>query len=169
MNGSSDNAKLIMNGGKISDNSVLDPYGNPSGYGGGIYTERDANISINGGLIENNQAGIGGAVYINHNTNTFLIKNSAKITPSTGEDKDKPGKNDIFLGSSNKINIEKHLTADGQMARITPDSYSPGTQILEAVPSVYLVNEVNKFVVTPNIGGTPKDWTIDSNGQLQPK
>lgn len=169
MNGSSESANFTMNGGKISDNSVLGPDGKPAGYGGGIYTEVDAKISINGGLIENNQARQGGAVFITANTNTFSIKNSAQITPSTEGDKDKPGKNDVYLGTGLTIEIEKHLTADGQMARITPENYTQNTPVLEAAPGVDLANEVNKFVVTPNIGGTTEDWTIDSNGLLQPK
>ena len=153
--------RLTMSGGKISGNSVLDS----SGQGGGIYTELAASISLNGGTIENNQAAKGGAVYANHQCD-FSIKNSARITPSSGSDEDKPGKNDVYLDNGKMITVDSELNpAGGIAARITvaDSQYNPSTQVLTG--SAELLNsEHTKFTVTPK---GQDEWGIGSDGKLK--
>ena len=158
--------RLAMSGGKISGNSVVDTYGNLTGEGGGIYTESTAEISLNGGTIENNQAAKGGAVYANNQCN-FSIKNSARITPSSGSDEDKPGKNDVYLDNGKMITVDGELNpAGGIAARITvaDSQYNTSTQVLTAGLGVNLANEHTKFTVTPK---GSEEWEIGSDGKLK--
>ncbi|ERF60663.1 PF03382 family protein [Treponema socranskii subsp. socranskii VPI DR56BR1116 = ATCC 35536] len=167
---SSDTTRLTMSGGKISGNRVVDTTGNLTGEGGGIYTELAAEIRLNKGTIENNQAEKGGAVYANPQCD-FSMKNSARITPSSGSDKDKPGQNDVYLAEhasgNEKIKLDGALTGTAPVARITvaDSQYNSSTQVLDgsAVGTNY-----TKFAVTPKIvGGTPQPWTVGGNGYLK--
>ena len=171
---SSDTTRLTMNGGKISGNSVLNSSGNPSGEGGGIYTELAAKIKLNNGTIENNQAEKGGAVYANYQCD-FSMRNSARITPSSDTNANKTGQNDVYLeehtSGNAKIKLDGALTGTGPVARITvaDSQYSISTQVLTAGSGVALAKETYKFTVTPKIeGGTPQPWTVGGNGYLKP-
>mgnify|MGYP001673556517 CR=1 FL=1 len=46
----------------------------------------------------------------------FTMKGSATVTPSTGEDANKPDKNDVYLAINGKITIEDNLTPVGGKA-----------------------------------------------------
>ena len=156
-------------GGKISGNRVVDTTGNLTGEGGGIYTELDAQIRLNKGTIENNQAEKGGAVYANPQCD-FSMKSSARITPSSGSDEDKPGQNDAYLeehtSGDAKIKLDGALTGTAPVARITvaDSQYKPSTQVLTADSGVTLANETYKFAVTPK--GSEK-WSVGGNGRLK--
>ena len=94
------------------------------------------------------------------------MKGSATVTPSTGGDANKPGKNDVYLPSPHgKITIVGELTpVGGTAARITPDRYETTQQVLDG--DIETGSNYTKFKVTPN--GT-EQWGIDSDGGLERK
>mgnify|MGYP000990449748 CR=1 FL=1 len=99
------------------------------------------------------------------------MKGSATVTPSTGEDANKPGKNDVYLPSPRgKINIEGELKpVGGTAARITPERYEEIRQVLDG--DIITGSNYTKFTVTPEDlgGGTTQQWEINSNGGLERK
>ena len=133
--------------------------------GGGIYTQ--GTLTLDGCTLSNNKAtttsgssGGGGGVYVGSSSGTFTMKGSSRITPSTGTDANKPGKNDVFLSGGSKIIIDGELTHTGIVARITPRSYNESTQVLDGskVGSEHL-----KFTVTPK---GSKYWIVKNDGFL---
>ena len=94
------------------------------------------------------------------------MKGSATVTPSTGGDANKPGKNDVYLPSPHgKITIVGELTpVGGTAARITPERYETTQQVLDGAITTGTPQNYTKFKVTPN--GT-EQWEIDSNGCLK--
>ena len=92
------------------------------------------------------------------------MKGSATVTPSTGGDANKPGKNDVYLPSPHgKITIVGELTPVGGMAaRITPERYETIRQVLDG--DIETGSNYTKFTVTPN--GT-EQWGIDRDGFLK--
>ena len=138
--------------------------------GGGIHSEGTLTLSGDA-LIKDNSASdhsaVGGGVYVGNGT--FTMSDRATVTPSTGENADKPRENDVYLNSTTKIKVDGTLTPQGGIAaRITPDSYAITTQVLTAGTGVTLANETYKFAVTPEIvSGTPQPWTVGGNGYLK--
>lgn len=104
-------------------------------------------------------------MYVGSNAKKFTMKGSSCITPSTGADKDKKGKNDVFLSGGSKIIIDGELTHTGIVARITPRSYNKSTQVLDGAITEGTVPNQNytKFKVTPKSGG---GWKVDHTGHL---
>ena len=99
------------------------------------------------------------------NIRSFTMKGSATVTPSTGEDANKPDKNDVYLAINGKITIEDNLTPVGGMAaRITPEQYDTTRQVLDGNITMDTPQNYTKFTVTPN--GTEL-WEIDNNGYLK--
>ena len=94
------------------------------------------------------------------------MKGSATVTPSTGEDANKPGKNDVYLPSPHgKITIEDELTPEGgTAARITPEDYRTTQQVLGGAITTGTPQNYTKFKVTPN---GSEQWGIDSDGCLE--
>ena len=93
------------------------------------------------------------------------MKGSATVTPSTGEDANKVGKNDVYLPVNAKIIIEGELTpVGGTAARITPEDYGTTQPVLGGNITMGTPQNYTKFKVTPN--GT-EQWVIDSNGKLK--
>ena len=134
---------------------------------GGVLTME--NCTLTGNITENN--GLGGGVYVGDYAGLFTMKGSACITPSTGTDANKPGKNDVYLAYNKRITIDEVLShKDGIVARITVGTtdYSPGTKVLDGnkVGSEHL-----KFSVTPkDLGdGTVQEWKVNSSGNLEMK
>lgn len=92
------------------------------------------------------------------------MKGSATVTPSTGEDANKPGKNDVYLPTPlYRITIVGGLTpVGGTAARITPDDYGTTQPVLAG--DITTGSNYTKFTVTPN---GSELWKIDNNGKLK--
>lgn len=136
--------------------------------GGGIYVGEDCTLTLKDSaqVIGNSAAG-GGGVYVS-NSGTLEMKDSSCVTPSTGEDVNKPGKNDVYLEDDTKITVAGELSpAGGTAARITvaDGQYTPARQVLGGDITAGTAPNQNyrKFTVTPNSG---QQWYVDSNGKL---
>ena len=138
------------------------------GNGAGIYVESGTIIMENTTLSENDANAYGGAVYLKGGTLT--MKGSTVVTPSTGSDANKTGKNDVRLVEGAKIIVNGALTGSVPVARITVayNEYLPTRQVLDgrAVDS-----NNTKFTVTDQELGTDhshvRKWKINSDGYLQ--
>ena len=180
--------KLIVHG--TSENPVKIT-NHTATYGGGIYVEADASIrdaeikdctATNGGgmyldndaqvKMENNAHitgcttilnGEGGAIYIKRATAVFTMSGNAVITLSSGNNKNKPGKNDVYFDGGAMIHIDSTLTGTAPVARITVASnkYMDTTQVLTGSK---VNTEHLKFAVTPKNGN--QYWAVDKNGRL---
>ncbi|MGP1428256.1 MAG: right-handed parallel beta-helix repeat-containing protein [Treponema sp.] len=137
--------------------------------GGGIYLKDNAtvkmgdNAEITDCLTENEN--YGGGVYVDSAACTFEMTGSAKVTVSTGVDKNKEGMNEIFL-KDGVIKVTGTLTAgDGQAGRISVMSskYETSTEVLTGDN---LPTNSGKFRVTkqkiPN-----QAWKVSPSGKLQ--
>nr|WP_180486949.1 right-handed parallel beta-helix repeat-containing protein [Treponema socranskii] len=134
------------------------------GQGGGIQVDgRTLKIEGNTKIIGNG-AKSGGGIYVQGGVITLI--GSAVVTPSSGSDEDKPGKNDVYLGNGRTIKIVDILTGTAPVARITvPDAnYAVTTQVLEGDIRYGQPENYTKFTVTPKGSGK---WEIDSTGFLQ--
>lgn len=127
--GSGKNAAFIMTGGLLSGNKTTDENGNSSNLGGAIYVK-------NGGKIK-----LGGAAVI-------AVEDDG---------------NDIYLATGRKITVSDKLDPENNYAagnpkytaRITPESYTVGTTIVEGCssPSNMLTqNDCDKFKVIDDSG-----------------
>lgn len=127
--GSGKNAAFIMTGGLLSGNKAADENGNGSKLGGAIYVK-------NGGKIK-----LGGAAVI-------AVEDDG---------------NDIYLATGRKITVSDKLDPENNYAagnpkytaRITPESYTVGTTIVEGCssPSNMLTqNDCDKFKVIDDSG-----------------
>lgn len=127
--GSGKNASFIMTGGLLSGNKAADKNGNGSKLGGAIYVK-------NGGKIK-----LGGAAVI-------AVEDDG---------------NDIYLATGRKITVSDKLDPENNYAagnpkytaRITPESYTVGTTIVEGCssPSNMLTqNDCDKFKVIDDSG-----------------
>ncbi|MBC6713937.1 right-handed parallel beta-helix repeat-containing protein [Treponema sp. Marseille-Q3903] len=113
--------------------------------------------------LENGNAGTGsgGAVYVS--TGELEIEGSTRIVPSTGSDEDTPGKNDVYLKDGTMIDIKGALTGAAFVARITPEKYRSGTQVLDRDIISGTAQNYKKFKVT--LVSTPQLY-VGSNGKL---
>ena len=115
--------------------------------------------------LTGNTAQEGGGVSIAASAQ-FRMDGSSTITPSTGNDINKPGKNDVYFEIGYPIatiTVDDPLTPQGGIAaRITVpnDNYQTGTKVLAGDK---VGTEYTKFVVTPNGN---KRWTVKSDGTL---
>ena len=80
------------------------------------------------------------------NIRSFTMQGSATVTPSTGEDANKPDKNDVYLAINGKITVVGELKPEGRV-------------LVEGTSA-----EVANFTVTPNGG---EQWEIGSDGFLK--
>ena len=136
---------FTMDGGSISNCSAND--------GGAVYVEYPAVFTMTGGTISGCTANQnGGAVYIG--SGNLTLSGDAEITSD----------NDVYLANGNPVIVAGELTKQN-VATITPNEYTVGTQVLAAGTDVTLSNDiVKKFAVTPQI---TTNWTINSEGKLQ--
>ena len=143
-----------------------------NGQGGGIYINQDAGDCIlnNTEITGCEAASAGGGVCISNNR-AITLKGSTKITPSSGTDKDKKGKNDIYLTPLSYIYIDGILDTPTHLARISMEdanylSYTnPNRPVLKGNITDGTPENYKKFTVTP--GGAPRqNWYIGSNGAL---
>ncbi|MGP1602416.1 leucine-rich repeat protein, partial [Treponema sp.] len=156
-----DNGNLTVKGCTLTNNKA-------ASFGGGIYVT-GGTFTMENCTLTGNTTGDegGGGVYVEGGT--FKMKGSSRITPSSGSDEDKPGKNDVFLKNDAKITVDSVLTGTAPVARITVpnNKYLPTTQVLTADSGVTLENETYKFAVTPQTSPTPQEWTVGGNGRLK--
>ena len=143
-----------------------------NGQGGGIYINQDAGDCIldNTEITGCEATSSGGGVCISTNR-AITLKGSTKITPSSGTDKDKKGKNDIYLTPLSYIYIDGILDTPTYLARISMEdanylSYTnPNRPVLKGNITDGTPENYKKFTVTP--GGAPRqNWYIGSNGAL---
>lgn len=143
-----------------------------NGQGGGIYINQDAGDCIldNTEITGCEATSSGGGVCISTNR-AITLKGSTKITPSSGTDKDKKGKNDIYLTPLSYIYIDGILDTPTHLARISMEdanylSYTnPNRPVLKGNITDGTPENYKKFTVTP--GGAPRqNWYIGSNGAL---
>ena len=92
------------------------------------------------------------------------MQGSAIVTPSTGSDENAPLKNDVYLVNGCKIKLSGMLSGAVPVARITPESYTVGHQVLTGDTQSGTPKNYTKFKVTPE--GINKEWEIDSAGAL---
>lgn len=143
-----------------------------NGQDGGIYINQDAGDCIlnNTEITGCEATSSGGGVCISTNR-AITLKGSSKITPSSGTDKDKKGKNDIYLTPLSYIYIDGILDTPTHLARISMEdanylSYTnPNRPVLKGNITDGTPENYKKFTVTP--GGAPRqNWYIGSNGAL---
>ena len=146
--------------------------------GGGIYIGGGCTVTLEnndqneGCTVQGNKARYnGGGVFVDKSTATFTMKGSSVITPSSEVNTPSQKFNDVFLHGdsldSAKITVDSSLSpAGGTAARITPEQYTAGTQVLNGSA---VGTEYGKFKVTPKDlgGGITQEGTIDSDGKLQ--
>jgi len=146
-----------------------------SGMGGGIYIGANTTVTLqNDAQIIGNTAKNGGGVYVAANDSIFKIKDSSRVIPSTGDEANVAGKNDVYLddqGSGGaKITVVGSLTPqDGIAARITVEAgrYMITTQVLNGT-SILLSSEHGKFTVTQKIVvDVIQKWKINDAGKLE--
>ena len=136
-----------------------------------MYVGTAGTFTMNNCTLTGNKASAngGGGVYVGSKAKKFTMKGSSCITPSTGQDANKKGNNDVFLTESKKINLIDTLTGTSPVARITvgTNKYKEGEQVLDgditkgAPPN----QNYTKFTVTR--GGSPqKNWYVGNDGKL---
>ena len=148
--------KLILEDSSVTENKAQN--------GGGIYVNLSNLVMKNTVLTSNTATMEGGGVYVADGT--FTMKDSSRITPSSGADENAIGKNEVFLKNGKMITVDGALTGTTPVARITPDTYNTTTQVLTGGA---VGTEHGKFTVTPkDLGsGNTQQWEINSTGFLQ--
>ncbi|MEL3905406.1 MAG: hypothetical protein P1P63_09910 [Treponemataceae bacterium] len=140
--------------------------------GAGVYIAENGEFSINGGSVaKNTGSGPGKGVYVTGESSglqytqggSFSIKNAA-IIGSWDNNGNLTDDNDVYLGMNSMAAMLTRITTENlsaaKVARITPASYTVGTQVLAGT-----INGNNtKFIVTAN--GSEK-WKIAADGTLQ--
>jgi hypothetical protein len=139
---------FTMEGGSISENTLSGKNG------GGVYLGNidgsPGTFTMTGGTIRGNNADSGGGVYFYEGD--FNMGGNAFINQD----------NEAWLADGKKINIISALTFPSpSVARITPEIYTTGTQVLDGI---YVLSNYGKFTVTPETG---TNWTINSLGRLR--
>ena len=107
----------------------------------------------------------GGAAYV-ENGGVLALKGKTVITPSTAQDVNTPGENDVYLAAGALIKIDSALmSTEPIVARITPESYSESTQVLTGT-TPFSNGEHDKFTVTQN-SDPEYVWAIKNDGNLE--
>lgn len=137
--------------------------------GGGIYLANNASVKMGDNAeitdCSTENANYGGGVYVDSDTCTFEMSGSAKVTVSTGADKNKEGANEIFL-KYGVIKVTGTLTAgNGQAGRISvlSSNYQTSTKVLTGDN---LPTNSGKFTVTKQ-KGLNQAWKVSPSGKLQ--
>ena len=159
--------KVTLEYAQLNNNKAPD-----NGQGGGIYINQHAGACMldNTEITGCEAASAGGGVCISNNR-AITLKGSTKITPSSGTNENKKGKNDVFLTPYSYIHIEGILDAPTPLARISmvdgnylsyKNSRHPVLKgsVTDGSPKNY-----KKFTVTPEVSPS-QNWYIDSNGEL---
>lgn len=193
-----DNARFVMNAGKVSGNC------SKVGGGGAMYiwggTSKYSTFTMNGGEIIGNMAksgGAGGAVHIDDGSgkNAAFIMTGGLLSGNKATDENGNGSklggaiyvknggqiklggsavievkddgNDIWLADGKTITVTGTLTPGNNVnytARITPQTYTVGKELITADSGVTLKDVVGKFCVTGN--DDSDEWFITTEGKL---
>ena len=157
--GTSNYSTFTMNGGEIIGNMAKD-----GGAGGAVHIDdgsgKNAAFIMTGGLLSGNKAAdengtgskLGGAIYVKKG-GKIKLGGSAVIAVSDESD----SCNDIYLGNNQTITITGTLAPENNAAarnpkytaRITPQTYTVGTTIIQGEPELDS-NSCSKFLVTAN-------------------
>ncbi|WP_315601990.1 hypothetical protein [Treponema socranskii] len=123
---------------------------------------------INGNAIGDSSDKNGGGVYVT-SAGQFTMKGKTRIVPPGVPPI--AGINDVYLKNERTITVEDALTGTVPVARITPETYSPTTQVLDGDITAGTAPNQNykKFTVTPEGfgGGATQEWEVDENGKLK--
>ena len=115
--------------------------------------------------LEGGNADIGGAAYV-ENSGILVLTGNTLITPSTGDDTNTRGKNDVYLANGTSIQVDGTLTSNEPIiARITPEQYSDTNTVLTGDITAGPVKNYTRFSVTPQ--DSEFVWKIKSDGKLQ--
>jgi len=116
--------------------------------GGGVYIGAGG-LNMTGGTFELNKAySQGGAVYA---ASTFSVSGGANLYADSNAEK----VNDVYLSGTNTLGISNTITNDGNVATITPPSWTRGKQVLSDGSSGTYVNQYyTKFKVSDS------EWTV---------
>ena len=107
----------------------------------------------------------GGAAYV-ENGGVLALKGKTVITPSTAEDVNTPGENDVYLATGAWIKIDSALmSTEPIVARITPETYDETVQVLTG-NTPFLNGEHDKFTVTQQ-DHPEYVWAIKNDGTLE--
>ena len=112
----------------------------------------------NGSALGDSSDKNGGGVYVT--TGEFTMQGSTCIVPSASA---AAGKNDVYLKDGRMIDIVGALTGTAPVARITPETYSPTTQVLDGDITGGTPQNYKKFRVTQD--GVPL-WYVGFDGKL---
>lgn len=157
-----DNGEFTMTNCTLTNNVATTNGGGIFTMGTCDFTMADCTLSGNTVNLENNDSG--GGVYMSGRK--FTMKGASCITPSTGPDANKKGKNDVYLPTGNKIDLSDVLNPQGgTAARITPQAYGQYVVLRGATIS----SHHTKFAVTPkDLGsGNMQKWEINETGFLK--
>lgn len=172
---------FTMNGGEISGNMAKN-----GGSGGAVHIDHGsggmAAFIMKGGLLSGNRAtdengngsNRGGAIYVNYG-GQIKLGGSAVIAVSDESD----NCNDIWLAEKSLDNKEISVKITGTLApgnnndaknpkytaRITPQTYTIGKELITAEGGVTLKDEVGKFKVTNSTDGLEYKIKCDSSGK----
>ncbi|WP_428771706.1 hypothetical protein V1L52_06245 [Treponema sp. HNW] len=136
--------------------------------GGGVYIAGGTVTLTNTEITDNNSAlEHGGGVYVE--SGSMRIAGTSRITPSTGMNENKKGKNEVYLKNGVKITFNDNLTGTVPIARITPEAYPTGSTEIQVLDGSTVSSEYTKFTVTPQDLGSGKsaEWGITSEGKLK--
>lgn len=165
--GTSNYSTFTMNGGEIIGNMAKN-----GGAGGAVHIDdgsgKNAAFIMTGGLLSGNKVAdengngskLGGAIYVK-NGGQIKLGGSAVITV------DDDG-NDIWLADGKTITVTGTLTPGNNVkytARITPQTYTVGKELITADSGVTLKDEVGKFKVTNSTDGLEYKIKCDSSGK----
>ena len=114
-------SRFIMNGGEISNNSATD-------YGGAIWAQKDTTVTLNKGIIKNNKARYGGALFAfpfsYSDSNSNGVSKYSEIKYLDREPTGDEGKYNIFKISDNMIFKDNVATEGVQIPPLNSDDFT---------------------------------------------
>lgn len=164
--GTSNYSTFTMNGGEIIGNMAKS-----GGAGGAVHIDdgsgKNAAFIMTGGLLSGNKAAdengtgskLGGAIYVKKGGQIKLGGSAVIEVKDDG--------NDIWLATGKTITVTDELTPGNNVkytARITPQTYTVGKELITADSGVKLEDVVGKFCVTGN--DDSDEWFIANAGTL---
>lgn len=164
--GTSNYSTFTMNGGEIIGNMAKS-----GGAGGAVHIDdgsgKNAAFIMTGGLLSGNKAAdengtgskLGGAIYVKKGGQIKLGGSAVIEVKDDG--------NDIWLATGKTITVTDELTPGNNVkytARITPQTYTVGKELITADSGVTLEDVVGKFCVTGN--DDSDEWFIANAGTL---
>ncbi len=123
--------------------------------GGGIYLY--GKLTMNGGTILCNSANSGVGVYVKYDNNVLSsLSMSGNVVVDYNDD--------VYLESGATVTVAGELTVE-KVARITPENYDEGTQVLTADDATLLAQSVDKFALSDGTYSIGSDGNIVASNQ----